>query len=272
MKNLLFLIVGFLYCNVTWQSIVWLYGLVPSFIGLVLVFVIPIALGVGLFLYFNAKVDENMSAIFVGAGILIPVVYMFSFATRMPDYVRYVETGRHTFVGRPADISDRSAVFYEIREFVAGKVDNGEFGVSYSVTSRKSSTTHSKHFVVPIFDAADTTSPRAFAFATYTGGSSEIDGGQRGLYGFDQTLLRQRIGRENLSGRKVSDDNAVKAVADYVQKRGANPEPAPLIIELVDESAADYFKTGAFHFWSMTAILNLIFMGVCFYASSHTAD
>jgi hypothetical protein len=131
MKRLLFLLVALIYCNATWQAVEWGREFFWAFVAFLLIFLIPIVSGVALFLIFYRHVSEDWAAVFVGGGVLIPVVFMFSFATRMGDYVAFVQHGRPAFDGRIADAKDDGSLFYSVRDFVVKDPDDGHFGTSH---------------------------------------------------------------------------------------------------------------------------------------------
>jgi hypothetical protein len=268
MKRLLFLLVAFVYCNVMWQAVVWGRDFFHSFIALLLIFIVPITAGVVLFLIFNKYVNEDWSAVFVGAGILIPVIFMFTFATRMPDYVAFVRDGKPAFDGRIADVADDASRFYTLRDFAFKSPRDGHFGASYSSTSRKSSTTYSKHFVVPLFVNPDDARPRVWLFASYTTGSLRVDDGDYGIYGLDETSLQRRLRGDVVHGLRIKDSDARDAVAHYLKKMNlADDGSEPIVLSPVDQAANEFYRIGEYQFWGFTAVFNVLFLGVCFYAS-----
>ena len=267
MKRLLFLLVALAYCNVTWQAVVWGRDAFPAFLAFLLIFLIPIAGGVVLFLIFNAHVSEDWSAVFLGAGVLFPVVFMFTYATRMPDYVAFVKSGRHAFDGRLSDIRDDGSMFYSVRDFVVKDARAGHFGTSYSSTTRKSSTTHSKHFVIPLFEHSADDTPRAWMFGSYSSGSLRVDDGGHGIYGLDQTRLLRRARGNVIHGLRVADDDARRAVSQYFRKMNLAEVGEPIVLRPVDQPAAEFYRTGEIQWWVFTALVNILFLGVCAHAS-----
>jgi hypothetical protein len=267
MKRLLFLVVALLYCNATWLAVVWGRESFHAFIAFLLIFLIPITTGVVLFLVFHTYVSEDWSAVFVGAGVLIPMVFMFTYATRMPDYVAFVRHGRPAFDGRLADVKDDGSMFYSVRDFVVKNARDGHFGASYSSSTRKNSTTYSKHFVIPLFEHAADPTPRAWLFGSYRTGSLRVDDGTHGIYGLDQTRLPQRARGDVIHGLRMADEDARRAVSQYLRKMNLPAGGEPIVLRPVDQSAAEFYRTGEIQLWAFTAALNVLFLGVCVYAS-----
>ncbi len=266
-KRLLFLIVALLYCNATWQAVVWGREFFWAFVAFLLIFLIPIVSGVALFLIFYRHVSEDWAAVFVGGGVLIPVVFMFTFATRMGDYVVFVQHGRPAFDGRIADARDDGSLFYSVRDFVVKDPDDGHFGTSYTSTTRKSSTTHAKHFVIPLFANATDPLPRAWMFGSYGTGSLRVDDGAGGIYGLDQTSLLKRSRGDVIHGLKMADADADRAVYQYLKKMKLPTGGEPLVLRPVNQPAAEFYRTAEIQYWVFTAALNVLFLGVCIYGS-----
>lgn len=267
MKRLVFLVVALAYCNVSWQAVVWGRQYVPAFVAFLLIFLMPITLGVVLFLIVHRYVSDDWAGVFVGAGVLIPVVFMATYATRIPDYVAFVSRGRPSFDGRLADATHDGALFYSVRDFVVKNTGDGHFGTSYSSTSRKSSTTHTKHFVIPLFANPSDDVPRVWMFGSYSAGSLRVDDGTHGIYGLDQTRLPAQAGGEVIHGLRIEDDDARRAVAQYLRKMSLAGDGDPIVLRPVNQPAAEFYRTGEIQLSVFTAVLNLVFLGVCIYGS-----
>lgn len=268
MKRLLFLLVAFLYCNATWLAVVWTRDVFHPVIALFLILLIPIGPGVVLFLIFSRYVSDDWSAVFVGAGVLIPVVFLFTGATRIPDYLAFVRQGRPAFDGRIADVTkDDGALFYSVRGFAIKDPRAGHFGASYSSSTRKNSTSHAKHFVIPLFANPADPMPRAWIFGSYTTGGLRVDDGAYGLYGLDQTGLLERARGAVIHGVRMAGDEARGAVSQYLRKMQLPGIDEPIILRPVDQPAAEFYGTGERQLQGFTVALNLLFLGVCIYAS-----
>ena len=178
-----------------------------------------------------------------------------------------MQHGRPAFDGRAADVRDDGSLFYSVRDFVVKDVNEGHFGASYSSTTRKSTTTHAKHFVIPLFAKAADTQPRAWMFGSYTTGSLRVDDGAGGIYGLDQTSLLRRARGDVIHGLKIGDDEARRAVSQYLRKMSLPSGGEPIILRPVDQPAAEFYRIGEIQFWSFTAALNVLFLGVCIYGS-----
>ena len=270
MNRAKYLLIAFLFCNLTWQVLVWGNHFLHPALGVLTVFLLPIFVGVAIYLIFLNDFDDDWWVVFFAAGVLLPVFYFSSYATRAPEYVEFVWSGYHQYAGKIGEIPNGEPLFYELTDFALKDAKAGEFGVSYSSRSHKSSTTHSKHFVVPLFDKNDQSMPRAWLFDTYKTGSSRADNGDGGFYGFDRTSLKKAGGASTLYAKKVGSYDADRAVRQYLKKMNLPAIENPLVLEMVDEPAESYYRKGKIFFWIWTVLLNIGFMGFSIYTSGKT--
>jgi hypothetical protein len=263
------------HCNVTWLIVVWSFDLLHWLAAFLLVIVFPIFASVAVGGLALSKIGDDLMAVVAAASILFPIVYGVSHATRMPDYVRFVHSGRDAFQGAVSEIESGTHLFYALDDFLIKNLKTEEeFGVSYSSTTRKSSTTHAKHFAVPVFDAKEPDAPpRLWLCDTYKSGSLRSDNYEYNLYGFEKTSLSQSLNPATLYGKRGGSDDCRRAVAQYLTKKNAPPLiEKPLLLELVGEPPEDYYRTARRHYWMMTAVLNLLFLGLSFFSLKKTGN
>lgn len=272
----LFPAIVLVHCNVTWLIIVWCFDFLPWLGAFLLVIFFPVFASVAVGLLTVWKIGEDLMAVVAGASILFPIVYGVSHATRMPDYVRFVHSGRAAFQGAVSEIESGRHLFYALDGFLIKNLQTeDEFGVSYSSSrTRQSTTTYAKHFAVPVFDAKSADAPpRLWLCDSYKSGSSRSDSYEYDLYGFEKTSLSQSLNAVTLYGKRGDDDNCRRAVAQYLTKKNAPPlVEKPLLLELVGEPAEDYYRTASRHYWMMTAVLNLLFLGLSIFSLKKTGN
>jgi hypothetical protein len=265
-----FLLIGFIFCNLTWQILVWGIHFVHPWLGMILVILLPVLLGVVVYLVFLIKADDDWTMVFLISVIFFPIFYFSLHATRAPEYVEFVHDGYRYYAGGVGEINSADAKFYELTDFALKDAKAGEFGASYGASTRKSSTTHTKNFVVPLFDKNDLSAPRAWLFDSYHSRGSRIDNGDHGYYGFDRTDLSKPHMVSTLYAKKVSSDGADGAIAQYLNKKNLPPARDALVLEIVDEPAESYYRKGKIYLWIWTFLLNLCFMGFSFSTSGKT--
>lgn len=274
MNRALYLLIVFIFSNLTWQIIIWGNDLVHPLLGIALVLVFPIFAGVAVYLIFLDKIDDDWSTIFLASGVLFPIFYWSLYATRAPEYVRFVHSGYHRFAGAVGEINSSEPLFYELSDFHVKDAKSGAFGVSYSSSSRKSSTTHAKHFVVPLFDKNNAiAAPRLWLVDTYKTGSSRADSGDHGIYGFEKTRLGGgALNASTLYAKRANSYDAQRAVQQYLKKMNLPPDENPLILELVDEPAQEYYRKGKIYLLIWTFFFNLFYLGASAYVSRKRSD
>jgi hypothetical protein len=272
MNRAKYLLIAFLFCNLTWQILVWGIHFLHPVLGVLMVFLLPVFLGIAVYVIFPGDFDDDWAVVFFASGVLFPIFYFSSYATRAPEYVEFVYSGYQKYAGKIVEIQNHEPLFYELTDFAVKDAKAGEFGASYSSSSQKSSTTYAKHFVVPLFDKNDSSAPRAWLFGTYKSGSSRIDNGDAGYYGFDRTSLGKARTASTLYAKKVSSYDAERAVAQYLKKMNLPAVSEPLVLEMVDEPAESYYRRGKIFFWIWTGFLNMGFMGFSFYISGKTPE
>lgn len=262
MKTFLLYFCAFIYCNLTWQIIVWSNDLLHSFIGLLFVFIFPIFSGVAIYLFLTLKLEEeDRGGAFIIAGLLIPILYMVSYATRMPEYVKFVHSGYSSFSGDVSGVNSNEYVFYTLKGFEIKNLKDGEFSVSYSSYKPKSSTTYYKHFVIPVFDAKNVGEPKVWLCAAYKS-QTISDDYKYNLYGFDKTGLSKSIYSDIISGIAIRDYDCDRAILQYQKKFNLPKTENTLILDVKDETAEVYYEKARFHFWIFTGSMNLFFLAL----------
>jgi hypothetical protein len=112
-------------------------------------------------------------------------------------------------------------------------------------------------------------------FGSYSAGSLRVDDGAGGIYGLDETSLLRRSRGDVIHGLKMADEDARRAVYQYLKKMKLPTGGEPLVLRPVDQPAAEFYRIGEIEYWVFTAALNVLFLGVCIYgsrASSGQAD
>jgi hypothetical protein len=245
------------YFNTVWQIMLWTYDLLHPILGFILIFFFPVLAGVAVFLLLYEKVGDSWTGPVLVSTILFPILYSVSYATRAPDYVKYVHSGGDVFAGRPSGIDNNDHLYYSLENSL---VKAEEYGASYSSNKpRQSTTTYSKHFALPIFDAITDERQNAWICSSYSSGL-RIDDGKGGTYGLKETELKSAFGTGVIHGRRIVESNCFRAVADYLGKSGLPPIERPLVIDLENEPAAEYYRKARIHFWILTGILNALFI------------
>jgi hypothetical protein len=263
MKKLLFPLGLFIYVNLTWQIMVWGEYLIPSIGKIILFFLFPIAFATGLFLFFEVKLDDQRSYFFLAAGILMIAFFGLGiYATRISDYTRYVYGYEGFFQGQMSELDENSYLFYTINGFLIKNLNDGEFGVSYSRLSRKNSTTHYKHFAIPVFDEKNPAQPKLWLCSTYSSGSSRVDDYNYSIHGFKETGLGKALNVSTIYGKKLIDTDCSNAAYQYLKKKNLERIENPLILWLVNETAEEYYQSSKRHFWILIILLNILFFGI----------
>lgn len=270
MSRVKYLLIVFLFCNLIWQILVWGNHFLHPTVAALAVFLLPLFLGIAVYAIFLDDFEDDWGVVFFASFILFPVLYFSSFMTRAPEYVEFVYSGYQTYAGKVGEIPNGEPLFYELTDFAIKDAKAGEFGASYSSKTQKSTTTHSKHFVVPLFDKNDQSQPRAWLFDTYKSGSLRADNGDAGYYGFENTNLSKPLNAATLYAKRVASYDANKAIVQYLKKMNLPKVETPLVLELVDEPAESYYRRGKIFFWIWTVLLNIGFMGFSFYISGKT--
>jgi hypothetical protein len=245
------------YFNLVWQIMLWTYDLLHPVLGFMLVFFFPVIAGVVIYLVVCDSAGESWTGPVLVSTILFPILYSVSYATRTPDYIKYVHSGGDVFAGRPSEIDSSEHLYYSLENSL---VKAEEYGASYSSNKpRQSTTTYSKHFALPVFDAATGERQNAWICSSYSSGL-RIDDGKGGTYGLKETELKGAFGTGVIHGRRIVESNCFRAVANYLEKSGLQPIERPLVIDLEKEPAAEYYRKARIHFWILTGILNALFI------------
>lgn len=263
MKRLLFPLCLFIYVNLIWQ--IWLWGeyIFPSIIQVVVFFLFPLFFGTGLFLIFEVKLNDSRSYFFLGVGILMIAFFGLSaYATRILDYTKFVYGYEGLFEGQISEIDERPYLFYTANSFLIKNLGEGEFGVSYSITSRKNSTSHYKHFAIPVFDEKNPTQPKLWLCTTYSSGSLKADDNTYSIYGFKETKLSKSLNVSTIYGIKLIDEHCSNAANQYLKKKNLERNENPLLLSLVNETAEEYYQSSKKHFWILIILLNILFFGI----------
>lgn len=260
MKKPLFIITGLVYANLTWQTIVWAFDLMPFALGAFgLVIVFPVLMAVLVYLFVTFVLDgEDWSFALLVPVILFPALYGVSHLTRMTDYVRFVHSGRQVFRGRVAELERSGAMFYELSGY---RASHDDVGVAYSSRTQKSSTSNAKHFAMALFAEEKAGAPRAWLCGGYNSGSTRADDGRFGLYGIEKSGLAAPPAGEVIYARRIFEDGCRQAVRQYEEKMGLAPSAAPLLLELEDETADEYYAAGRRHFWVFAVLINVLYLG-----------
>lgn len=245
------------YFNAVWQIMLWTYDLLHPVLGFMLIFFFPVIAGVAVFLFLYDKAGDGWTGPVLVSTILFPILYSVSYATRAPDYIKYVHSGGDVFAGQASGIDNNEHLYYT---FENSLVKAEEFGASYSSNKpRQSTTTYSKHFALPIFDAATGERQNAWICSSYSSGI-QIDDGKGGPYGLNETELRRAFGTGVIHGRRLVESNCFRAVNNYLEKAGLSAIQRPLVLDLEKEDAAEYYQKAKIHFWILTGLLNALFI------------
>lgn len=245
------------YFNVVWQIMLWCYDLLHPVLGFMLVFFFPVFAGVAIYLITYEKIAESWVGPVIGSTVLFPILYCAAYATRAPDYIEYIHSGRDVFIGQPAAIDNDEHKFYTLEDSLV-KAD--EFGTAYhSNKPRQSTTTYSKYFALPVYDAG-TGERRDVWICSSVSKGLRIDDGAGGPYGMKETELKSAFGTGVIYGRKIVESNCFRAVASYLEKAGLPPMERPLVIDLEKETSDEYYRKARIHFWILTAALNAFFI------------
>lgn len=201
-------------------------------------------------------------------SVIVPLLYLASVETRLPDFVRFNERPESFFSGSLTDLKDANADFYEIRGFSREKIKKDRFGVSYSMQSSKGGgSRYTDHFVLPVFDNTDISEPRLWVFKSFPSiYIPQRDSDEFVMDGLELKAFREQLGSDVIFGRKTEYSDTRNALSEYRAKFKMSDQEPSLIIELLDEKPQDYFCMAAAHFWLLTAGLNLMFLGLCFLA------
>lgn len=250
-------LITLVYFNVIWQILLWGYHLLHPVLGFTLVFAFPVVAGVALYLVTYEKLAEGWVGPVLVSTILFPIFYSVTYATRAQDYVKYVHSGRDVFSGEVSGIDNNEHVYYTLENSM---VKPEEFGAAYSSNKpRQSTTTYSKHFALPVYDAVTGGRQNAWICSSYSSGI-RIDDGSGGPYGLKDTELRSAFGTGTLHGRRIVESNCFRAVGKYLENAGLPGIDRPLVLDLEKEEAAEYFRKAKLHFWVVTGILNAFFI------------
>lgn len=259
MKSLRLAVVFVLYINFVFQTMIWSYDYLPWYVSAIFFLFYPTIVAVPFYLLFDNVFDDERGALFVGAGVVMVLfVGATIYVSRTGDYVRNA-TGRvRIFDGTAAELggADRFE-YYSIADFHLKNYKNDEIGAFYSSYRKNSSTTYSKTFAFPVFDSAESSSPRAFLCDSVSK-SIQLDNGAGGPYGFDQTALGQNLPSTVIHAKLVNEQRCRGAAERYLSKKGLPPIDDPLTLEFTAEPAEEYYRTARVHFWIVTAILNLL--------------
>jgi len=245
------------YFNAIWQIMLWAYDLLHPVLGFMLVFFFPVLAGVAIFLLIYERVGDGWTGPVLASTILFPILYCVSYATRTPDYVKFVHSGGNDFAGSPSGIDNNDHLYYSLEDSL---VKAEEYGVSYSSNKpRQGTTRYSKHFALPIYDAASGERQTVWICSSYSSGI-RIDDGKGGSYGLKETELKSAFGIGVIHGRRLAEPNCFRAVGDYLEKAGLPPIARPLVLDLEKEDAAEYYRKAKIHFWTLTGLLNALFI------------
>ena len=88
------------YFNAVWQIMLWAYDLLHPVLGFMLVFFFPVIAGVAVYLVLYEKAGDSWTGPVLVSTILFPIFYSVSYATRAPDYIKYIHSGRDVFSGQ----------------------------------------------------------------------------------------------------------------------------------------------------------------------------
>jgi hypothetical protein len=245
------------YFNVVWQIMLWCYDLLHPVLGFMLVFFFPVFAGVAVYLITYEKIAEGWVGPVVASTVLFPILYSASYATRAPDYIKYVHSGGDVFAGQASGIDGSGHLYYTLENSLVKPED---FGTSYSSNKpRQSTTTYSKHFALPVYDAVTGERQNAWICSSYSSGI-QIDDGKGGPYGLKETELKNVFGTGTVHGRRIVESNCFRAVARYLENNGLPPIDRPLVLDLEKETSGEYYRKAKIHFWIATGVLNLFFI------------
>lgn len=245
------------YFNVVWQIMLWSYNYLHPILGFMLIIFFPVFAGIAVYIVLESRVPEAWVIPVLISTILFPIIYGISHLTRVPDHIKYVQTGGKVFAGRVSEIDGLSHIYYTLEN---ARIQPGEFGASYDTTRpRQSTTTYHKYFAVPVFDADTGAPPNVFLCDSIRSGM-RIDNGSGGEYGLKETELPQVLAIEQIHGRRISDGICRRAVEKYYEKTGISPPGAPIILDIQKENASVYYGKARIHFWLFTALLNALFI------------
>lgn len=243
------------YFNVVWQVMLWCYDLVHPVLGFLLVIVFPVFAGIAVYLVLLDRAPEAWIIPLLVSTILFPVLYGVSHLTRLPDYLKYVRTSGDFFEGNVAEINSLSHIYYTLNN---AEVRAAEFGTSYDTTRpRQSTTTFHKYFAMPVFDKDNGASRGIFVCDSIKSGI-RIDNGAGGSYGLDETELTHVS--SVLYGRKIVGASCDRAARVWFAKSGKEVTERPLILEIENETATEYYRMARIHFWAFTVLLNALFI------------
>lgn len=255
------------YFNAVWQIMLWGYDLLHPVLGFMLVFFFPVIAGVAIYLVTYERLAEGWVGPVVASTVLFPILYCAAYATRAPDYVKYIHSGRDVFSGRPVEMDDSNHLYYTLESSL---IKPDEFGTAYhSNKPRQSTTTYSKYFALPVYDAGTGERQDAWICSSVAKGIP-IDNGAAGPYGLSETELKDAFGTGIIHGRKIVESNCSRAVANYLEKNGLPAIERPLILDLEKETPEEYYRRAKLHFGILTGLLNAFF--IVFFAFVYRAN